>query len=426
MAHAFFAPSSAPRVVDCPASLLFSAGLPDKAGPDAAHGTAAHWIADKCLRTGKRVEFYAGCEVVVDKKGECRFVHNGIRDEVTLEVEFGDAMVFEVDDEMVNAVQEYVDWCNEAPGEKYPECRVDISKYCPREHPNAFVPPEAFEPQGGTSDHAACSPGVLVITDLKYGKGVKVFAERNWQAVLYALGFIDEWDWVYDFQKIIIRICQPRLDHKDVWEITREEIEEYGRYILERFTLALEDNAPFGPSEKACKFCKRSGECKAQAKFLSEVRALAFDDLDGEAFPKHDERLLTSEELVEAWKLHGFYKARFEAIERILQEKLDQGPVPGVKLVEARTHRCWINAEAAAEHLELFEDIPHEKLYDTPSLISPAKVEKLLPKKQKGIIKTLAEKPRGGPCLAVESDPRPDYADVVQARIDAAFDDITE
>ena len=235
---------------------------------------------------------------------------------------------------MVNAVQEYVDWCNDTPGEKYPECRVDISRWCPRPPADlsaVFIPAAAFEPQGGTSDHAACSPGRLVITDLKYGKGVKVYAENNEQAVLYALGFIHEWDALYEFKEIEIRICQPRLDHKDVWIVSREDLEAIGEYILERFTLALQPDAPFHPGEKQCKFCKASGLCRAQAEYLSEIRALAFDDLDAArvleetpTFAVPDPRLLTNDELVEAWHLHGLVKARYDAIEREMMRGLGE------------------------------------------------------------------------------------------------------
>jgi hypothetical protein len=427
MGHSFFAPSSAPRVVECPASLLLTAGMPDNQSLDAAHGTAAHWIADKCLRENHRVEHYAACRVYVQEDGECGFVHIGNEEEMA---ENAGCYVFEVDDEMINAVQEYVDWCNDTPGDKYPEQRVDISKWCP-EVPDdmVFIPAAAYEPQGGTADHAACSPGLLVITDLKYGKGVQVFAERNWQAVLYALGFIHEWDWLYDFKKIVIRICQPRLDHKDEWEVTREEIEEMGRYILERFTVAMSEDAPFGPSEKACKFCKASGACRAQGEYLSRIRALAFEDLDADppVFAEPNEKLLTDDELVAAWRAHKLYQARFDAIERIIVDRLQDGHVmEGVKLVQSRTFRRWINESAVADELEFAADLPREKLYTQPELISPAKVEKLLPKAKREIVKSLAYVPRGGPCIADESDKRPVYGTVVDPHVEGAFDHLDD
>lgn len=416
-AHAFFAPSSAPRVVLCPGSLLLTADMPDNQSVEAAEGTAAHWIGDLCLRTNRMVERYAACNVIVTKQGECRF-------QSSKSIALEDELVFEVDDEMINAVQEYVDWCNGTPGEHFPECRVDISKWCPQPRDDlsaVFVPAQAYEPQKGTSDHAACQIGRLIITDLKYGKGVKVYAENNYQAVLYALGFINEWDWFYEFDEIEIRICQPRLDHKDVWIITREEIEAIGRYILERFTLALEPNAPFAAGEKQCQFCKASGMCRAQKDHLSEIRGLAFEDLDQD-FVVPDIRLLTNDELVEVFRVHKFYLNRFDAVVREMDRAgMNKVKFNGLKRVMSRTHRKWINETEAAAALEL--DIPRAKLFEE-SMISPSEAEKLVPKKIRGEVSKLAYSPRGGPCWVDESDKRPLYDDVVADEIDEAFDDL--
>lgn len=424
-AHAFFAPSSAPRIVECPASLMLTLDMPDTQSVDAAHGTAAHWIADLTLRGGYLVSRYAGCWVAVDKHGECVFQNELNKGDIALDVAFGNKFLFEVDDEMVAAVQEYCDWCNDTRGDKYPECRVNISRWTPKDSSNIFVPPQAFEPQKGTSDHAACEPRRLVITDLKYGKGVRVFAENNYQAVLYALGFIDEWDWLYDFDEIEIRICQPRLEHKDVWIISRAQIEAIGRYILERFELALQPDAPFGPSEKACKFCKASGLCRAQKDYLSGIRALAFEDLD---FVEPDPMLLTYDELVEAWRLHGFMQARYDAIVRVMERLMAEGAtLPGVRRVQANHNRKWRDEGAARDELMFQFDIPLEKLYKPDSMITPAQAEKLLPKKQRAIInETLAFKPRGGPTIVDAADKRPDYDAAVAQQLNETFDDLDD
>jgi hypothetical protein len=420
MAHAFFSPSSAPRVVACPGSLLLTHGMPDQQSIDAAHGTAAHWIGDLCLKNGCKTERYAGCEIAVAKDGKCCFVHDGNRSHITLETAFGNYFLFECDDEMVVAVQDYVDWCNEPEGDKYTECRVDISRWTPDQDPDDIFAtallPQAFEPQFGTSDHATCRPRKLIITDLKYGKGVKVYAEKNEQAILYALGFIDEWNFLYDFEEVEIRICQPRLDHKDVWVTTVEEIQKIGAWIKERFTLALMADAPFGPGEKACKFCKASGQCRAQADWLSKIRALAFDNLDTV------EPLLTVEELVEAYKAHKLYMSRFDAIQRELERRLKEGlDVP----VEAKTHRKWINQAEAAVDLEWL-GVPKDKLYTEVKIISPAQAEKFIPAKDRKQIGAMIYKPRGDACIADADDKRPVYTDAGTERVNEVFDDLDD
>lgn len=44
--------------------------------------------------------------------------------------------------------------------------------------------------------------GTLDIVDLKYGKGVAVFAEDNPQMKLYALGALSLFDSLYDIQTV--------------------------------------------------------------------------------------------------------------------------------------------------------------------------------------------------------------------------------
>lgn len=392
MAHARFAPSSAQRVIDCPASLTLNETEPDSAGIDAAHGTAAHFLGETSLSKRSRTEKYAGCSIGVLRNGTTWFVHENAPAPAN-----DDGWVFEVDDEMVIGVQEYVDWCNDAPGDKYVEIRVDISHWCPE--------PEQF----GTSDHIAIDGRVMYVTDLKYGKGVKVYAKDNPQAILYALGALRQFDPFDEIEEIHIRICQPRLDHKDVWIVTREELLAWGDYIRERFALALTPHPPFGPTEKACKFCKVSARCRALADHLSAHRAMAFDDIS-EDFVVDDPRLLTDEELVEAWRMTPLIKARYTAIAKeILTLLLDGHPLPTVRLAHGKTNRRFKDKNEALLFLKLDCDLSEDQLYEEPKLKSVAQIEKLLPKAQKKELAQYAEMPKGGPRIVDEDSKSPAY-----------------
>ena len=69
----------------------------------------------------------------------------------------------------------------------------------------------------------------LHIVDLKYGKGVKVYAQDNSQAQLYAVGVVNDFGYAFDFDQVQITIVQPRLDHIDEWVIDRDTLERVKR-----------------------------------------------------------------------------------------------------------------------------------------------------------------------------------------------------
>ena len=179
-AHSVFAPSASSMWLYCAGSLIPNLLAEDTAGEDAAYGTVAHGVAERWLKTGVKP---------VDLIGTVEKVDEG-------------HAVFEIEitHSMLEYVQEYVDWSVFLPGDHYVEQRVDFSRLTP------------IPKQGGTADHIACEPGALTITDLKMGKGVQVFAKGNTQARLYALGAFYRWDEQYHFQRIVIRIAQPRLN----------------------------------------------------------------------------------------------------------------------------------------------------------------------------------------------------------------------
>ena len=265
----------------------------------------------------------------------------------------------------------------------------------------------------------------MYVTDLKYGKGVQVFAEDNPQAILYALGALDAYDPWDEIEEIHIRICQPRLNHKDVWIVTREQLLQWGAYIKSRFALALTDNPPFGPSEKACKFCKVAARCRALAEHLNEHRALAFDDLTEELVVS-DPRLLTDEELVSAWRLTDLVESRLTAVAKeVMRVLLNGGELPGVKLVEAQTKRRFKDESDVRAFLMLDCDLEESKLFSR-TMLSPNQVEKLLPKAQRKALAEYVYKPSGGPCIVDASSKRPPYAVSGLIDVDDAFVDETE
>lgn len=404
--HSIFSPSSSAMWLTCSGSLIPNILADDKAGEDAAYGTVAHSLAEQWLKTGVRPS---------ERIGTNEFIESG---------DWG--YLIEIDDEMMAYVKEAVDYCQFLSGDHFVEQKVYFSHLTPLRH------------QGGTADHVACTPGRMVITDHKFGKGVRVDAQENTQGLLYALGTFYGRDIDYDFQEIVIRISQPRLDHFDEWTTTRQYLLEFAEYVRERSHAAWQPHAPRKPSPKACQWCKVSATCAANAKLQEDLVAAAFADLDGgevssESMTDLRERLadplsvyalrtadvatLTTAEM--ATLLH--YRTAAEKWWNCLADELYRRAcageeVPGFKLVESRSRRVFSNKKRAERRLielglkrsQIVEDV----------LVSPNQAEVLL-RKSGHSAKTIPDllhawiyKPAGKPTLAPLHDKREAIADV--------------
>jgi len=286
---------------------------------------------------------------------------------------------------MLRHIGRYVEWCSEVEtnGDTFVEQHVDYSAYTPI--PN----------QGGTADHFVCEPGKLTITDLKMGTGIRVYVEKNTQAMLYALGVFLEHDWVYGFQTIVIRICQPRLDYFGVWTCTREELLAFGEYVRERADLAWRENAPRSPSPKACQWCADIG-CTARSEHLETLVDDAFDAVGD--MPEDDMSYDPKEPSVPAkpskkpanpaasttamlaWRYahRGMYEKWFRQIGEELMARHEAGEeLPGLKVVAGRRAFNWVDPEDAANWLTHGADLTEDDIY-TREMLSVAQARKLL------------------------------------------------
>lgn len=388
--------------INCSGSLIPNLLAPDSAGREAAEGTVAHFVGETWLKSGVRPTHLLG----------------------TVEwVEEGDwGFLIEIDEVMFDYVQTYVDWCAFLPGDHYVEQRVYFSQITPI--PN----------QGGTADHVVCRLHEMIITDLKYGKGVWVFAEKNTQALLYALGFFYEWDWLYDFQTIRIRIAQPRLDNFDEWVVTREELLAFAEYARERAHAAWVIDAPRTPSEKACQWCNVKSTCTAIAKLQIDLMAAAFDDLGAAVTHEQMEEFvdelamtavpetvplvtLNTADLAVLYSFRKLADSWWKAVSNELYRRAINGEhVPGMKLVESRSRRVFRNSQMAARKLKAL-GLAEDRIWDT-SIRSPAQIEIELRKKGHrtkdlpDLLSDLVFKPVGKATLAPISDKRVALVDI--------------
>lgn len=423
--HSIFAPSSASMWLHCSGSLLAGIEAVDDAGEDAAYGTVAHHVAETWQKEKRRPAHLIGTTMTVPAGGTNWRI--------------------KIDDTMLHHVQRFIEWCDEVPGDHYYEQRVDLTELMP------------IPGQGGTADHFACEVGKLTITDLKMGTGVRVYAEKNPQAMLYAAGVFLEWDWIYRFEKIVIRICQPRLDVFEIYECSREELQDFMAFARVRAFLAWTPDAPRSPSPKACKWCKVKATCAARLNELEDIADQTFGDLgeddrpeptyDAKALEKPGKALMAASEVVRAMPttpikplstaalaytltFRKHVEDWFKAIEKLLLERAESGEaIRYFKLTDGRTTFKWKDPDAAVNQLTEEYGIAEDELRPR-TMISVAKVRKLIraksgltEKEVKAEMTSLVKDFAGKRGLAPEKDDRPDVADLIDETFTEDEDD---
>lgn len=399
-----FRPSYSATSLFCAGSLIPSMTAADSAGWEAAEGTVFHELIAE-WQTTARPDYLLGTR---------RSIQNG--DQV-FEIEITEEMFLNAEE----CLRRYAD----TPGDRYVETRVDISSVTP------------IPGQSGTCDLAFCTPGHLDITDWKYGKGVQVFAPHNTQLLLYALGFFTEFDSIYRFETITLRIAQPRLNHFDTWEINRAELLEFAEFARARWAEAWVPHAPRSPGQKQCQWCKIRLTCPALEVARQALVDLCFDVLEEPVtdetqravVPKEPHLLvppaeLSTEDLARIYQYRKLMEAWFSDIGDALIARGLAGEDLGCwKVVEGRPgKRHWVDEEKAAAGL-LRIGVPEDSLYET-KLISPYQTEKLVRAAGvrgplgKDFINMFTDRSPGRPTLVPTADARVDLV----AAVDEAFE----
>ena len=354
-AHAKLSASGAHRWMACPGSVAAEEGFPDNTSSFAEEGTAAHNLMEEAFGSGM----------------PCSALSN--------------------DADMIEHVQTYVDYVNNliGPGDSvFIERRVNFSEWVP----------EGF----GTADTIILKrSNTLHIVDLKYGKGVPVYAENNPQAMLYALGAYAEFVFFSDFKTVHISIVQPRLDSISEWEVSVTDLLKFGETARVAAEATQDPNAKRIPGEKQCRFCKAKATCPALYKMTADTIMVDFEQIDHppQLSKLSDEQLrvvLENRPMIEAW---------LGSVEQIVQQRLmEGGRFEGFKLVEGRTVRKWSDEDQAGETLSYL--LGESSAY-TRKVISPAQAEKALGRSEKHQIADMIVSPRGPIKLAKQNDPRP-------------------
>jgi hypothetical protein len=403
--HSVFGPSGSSMFLNCPGALIPNLLAVDNAGVDAAYGTVAHGVTETWLKTATRPNHLIGTN---------EFVESG---------DWG--FLIWIDEEMLDYAQMCIDWVAFIKGKRWVERRVDFSRITP------------IPRQTGTADLIVIQGKRLIVIDWKFGKGVRVYAERNTQGMLYALGAMWEVEAAGHerIEEIEIRIGQPRLDHFDEWVISRDDLLEFAGWAKARMALAWQLDAPRVAGVKQCEFCKVKATCAANAKMQVELTEGMFDDLDSphpvgaEAMQAFKDRIdddmfkfdidtidsatLDSAQLAKLLPFRRTADKWWKSIDVELMKRAAEGEdvTPfGYKVVEARSRRFFPDKEKTVKHLAKL-GVPEEKSVER-ILVGPAKAEKLLKavghrnKDIPSLLEGITRKPPGKPTLAPLSDKR--------------------
>lgn len=223
-AHSPLGPSSAERWLNCPGSI----GQGDQT-EYAAEGTCAHTLSEWVRLSGKPASHWKG---------------------VTLQ---SGVFQFKVGKNMIDSVETFVaEVVKEGPGAALTEERVGYE--------------DLVAGGFGTTDHARLLDWLCRVKDFKHGKGVVVGAKENPQLMLYALGIYFKYRWIYDFDKFVLSICQPRVHHFDEWEISLGKLLQWGYDVVRPGALRVHPQAArvAGPW---CKFCGHKNDCSVRAAY---------------------------------------------------------------------------------------------------------------------------------------------------------------
>jgi len=369
--HAKLSPSAAERWFTCPGSMVLSAGIPNRSSAHAEEGTFAHGVAEQILKGGQPT-----CEP-----------------------------------EMLRHVKVYTDYVDELfrDGDvRAIEKRVEVL-------PGVWGTADAIVWQEKTR--------TLHIVDLKYGTGVAVEVSNNLQLKIYALAALKTMK--LNAKLVVATIVQPRLPHPDGLIRSKEfdvvDLIEFHADLVEaveevedcaKVRSTFSEDAWAGmflrPSEKACRWCLAAPTCPKLKDKAQQMAKLVFAPTANQVcdYAKLSEALDFAP-IIEGWAKNVREFAYAEA---------ERGAViPGYKLVEKRATRKW-KEDVSPDALAEATGIDADELVET-KLISPASVEKLLPKAERAVLETLTSKESSGHTLVHESDKR----DPIRVDAKAAF-----
>ena len=329
MQHSSIPPSSLNRVVHCTASLKYSreSELPELANEECEIGTAAHALAESML------------------KGEA----------------FESPLI---DDEMIDHVKGYVEYCKSISGTHYIEQRVEI----PQVHSECW----------GTFDFGAIDSSTAHIVDLKYGyRFVDVMS--NYPLLAYAGGIVRLSP--KRISLITMHIYQPRGHQPGgvarTVTITADQLNKQLAYIAQRVNEAVEGVPQFTTGK--CYKCPRLHDCPA----ATAASYNAIDVIMRSNTSANSESLQLGRDLLAIENAERVLSDRKTALREVLMFRLSSGiPCPTHTIETKLGNRAWSVSDAEVEAIAQVEGITdtHNLKLKSPAQMEKAGVDKKIVK----------------------------------------------
>ncbi|RUP39783.1 MAG: DUF2800 domain-containing protein [Acinetobacter sp.] len=392
--HAILSPSGASRWLACTPSARLEQAFPDKAGAAAAEGTLAHSLGEVLIKQ----------KLKLLKKNDAKGYMNSIENECKDKGFDFAPMLEHAENYAVFVLEQYAEaQAHTKDALIFLEQKLNLTDWVP----------EGF----GTGDVVIIADNTLTIIDLKYGKGVKVTAWQNKQMMLYSLGALREFSFLYDIDKIRMTIYQPRLDSISSFEILVSDLQQWAAdELIPKAKLAFDGEGEFVPGLH-CQFCKAGAVCKVRAEYNLELAKHEF------ANPA----LLNDNEVSDILKRAKMFTDWLGTVEDYaLAEAVNNGKHwPEFKLVEGRSIRKYLDEiTVAAKVVE--SGYSDEQIYKK-SLLGIGDMEKLIGKKVfADVLGPFIIKPPGKPTLVHESDKRPAINSSEAAKVEFAGVEIDE
>lgn len=373
--HAKLGASNAHRWLACPGSVALEATLKETSvGQAALDGTAAHELAETCLRA-RHDDSHDYIGSVLPESG------------------------YTVDEEMSKAVNVFLTECEKIMAqdkqhELYVEERVTLDK----------IAADMF----GTADCLVYLPCITTVhvVDYKHGIGHFVDAKDNPQLAFYALGAA----WRFHnraVSQVIVTIVQPRgAGTSPVRSVTysRADLFEWRQTLEQGRAAALAPNAPRIPGEW-CKWCRGvRGACAEVSAKVVEAAATGFDAVPKASLAELGKRLAELPVL----------KAYIKQLEEHSLAEAKAGRMPlGYKLVEGRGSREWVTGDDETETVALLtKHFPCGPFWKPQTVRTVADFENEVGKAAfAAVADKLVRRVPGNATLAPESDKRKSVAD---------------